>query len=121
MSGDIGAGATKAAVAFAASVAASEDRPPGISPKTCTVVNSACSVMWIKIIFNCKTDGKLGNWSAGYLQLAGGTNSHTVDALEREGLFLTSHDNKAIIAGVAYGGYARKVMSFSNTTVKKKL
>jgi len=31
MSGDIGAGATKAAVALAASVAAAEDRPPGIS------------------------------------------------------------------------------------------
>lgn len=45
MSGDIGAGATKAAVALAESVAASEDRPPGISPKTCTVVNSACSVI----------------------------------------------------------------------------
>lgn len=51
---------------------------------------------------------------AGYLQLAGGTNSHTVDALGSEGLFLTSHDNKATVAGVAYGGYARKVMSFNN-------
>jgi len=30
MSGDIGAGATKAAVALAASVAAAKDRPPGI-------------------------------------------------------------------------------------------
>lgn len=75
MSGDIGAGATTAAVALAASVAAAKDRPPG------------------------------------YLQLAGGTNSHTVDALEREGLFLTPHEGKAIIAGVAYGGYARKVVT----------
>jgi len=46
---------------------------------------------------------------SGYLQLAGGTNNHTVDALEREGLFLTPHEGKATIAGVAYGGYARKV------------
>jgi len=46
---------------------------------------------------------------SGYLQLAGGTNSHTVDALEREGLFLTPHESKATIAGVAYGGFARKV------------
>ncbi|KAG0588613.1 hypothetical protein KC19_2G255900 [Ceratodon purpureus] len=75
MSGDIGAGATKAAVALAESVAASEGRPPG------------------------------------YLQLAGGTNSHTVDALERQGLFLTSDGNKAIVAGVAYGGYARKIVT----------
>lgn len=75
MSGDIGAGATKAAVALAASVAASGNRPPG------------------------------------YIQLAGGTNSHTVDSLKREGLFLTSHHKKAIVAGVAYGGYARKIVT----------
>jgi hypothetical protein len=37
MSGDIGAGATKAAVNLAASVAASGNRPPGISSKTCTM------------------------------------------------------------------------------------
>lgn len=36
MSGDIGAGATRAAVALAARVAASEGCPPGIPPETCT-------------------------------------------------------------------------------------
>lgn len=75
MSGDIGAGATRAAVSLAANVAASKDRPPG------------------------------------YLQLAGGTNAHTVKSLKREGLFQTPHDDDATIAGVAYGGYARKIVT----------
>ena len=49
----------------------------------------------------------------GFLQLAGGTNAHTVDALKREGLFLSAVPEKdATIAGVAYGGYARKVHLF---------
>lgn len=49
MSGDIGAGATRAAVALAASVAASQDRPPGISLRTSTILSSACFVIWIKM------------------------------------------------------------------------
>lgn len=69
MSGDIGKGATKEAVAFAARMVAERSRPPG------------------------------------FLQLAGGTNSHTIDVLKRLGLFQSTS-----ISGVAYGGYARKVV-----------
>lgn len=97
MSGDIGAGATKAAVALAAKVVACSNRPPG------------------------------------FLQLAGGTNAHTMEALKRIGLSWhvyrqdaasggeTEFDTlkevaeqsfeHAAIAGIAYGGYARKVVS----------
>ncbi len=49
---------------------------------------------------------------AGFLQLAGGTNAHTVHALKKEGLFQSPNKpggRDAAIAGVAYGGYARKV------------
>ncbi|XP_028060880.1 uncharacterized protein LOC114264463 isoform X1 [Camellia sinensis] len=90
MSGDIGRGATREAIAFAVHIAADKDRPPG------------------------------------FLQLAGGTNAHTVDGLKRVGLFqattlsmnskdemsmVGSHSSPlALIGGVAYGGYARKIV-----------
>ncbi|KAJ7955236.1 4Fe-4S ferredoxin, iron-sulfur binding [Quillaja saponaria] len=88
MSGDIGRGATKASIAFAVRLAAAEDRPPG------------------------------------FLQLAGGTNAQTVDGLKKEGLFQTSTENlngessrtcshsssHALVGGIAYGGYARKIV-----------
>lgn len=89
MSGDIGRGATREAIAFAVHLAATEDRPPG------------------------------------FLQLAGGTNAHTVTGLKNKGLLQTtacqnSTDkafpsdsprlSHASISGVAYGGYARKIV-----------
>ncbi|GFZ21729.1 hypothetical protein Acr_29g0008910 [Actinidia rufa] len=87
MSGDIGQGATREAIAFAVRLAAAEDRPQG------------------------------------FLQLAGGTNAHTVDGLKREGLFQvatipsdetvlanSSTSLHALVGGVAYGGYARKIV-----------
>ncbi|CAM8927017.1 unnamed protein product [Rhodiola kirilowii] len=84
MSGDIGRGATREATAFAVSLAAAEDCPNG------------------------------------FLQLAGGTNSHTISGLKNVGLFQTtamskistdsSTSSNAIISGVAYGGYARKIV-----------
>ncbi|KAJ0035513.1 hypothetical protein Pint_24346 [Pistacia integerrima] len=90
MSGDIGRGATRESVAFAVLLAAAKDRPPG------------------------------------FLQLAGGTNAHTVDGLKKEGLFQTTSTTKnsgkekltaispstsqSLIGGVAYGGYARKIV-----------
>ncbi|KAK4257911.1 hypothetical protein QN277_007439 [Acacia crassicarpa] len=90
MSGDIGRGATKETIAFAVQMANARDRPPG------------------------------------FLQLAGGTNAHTVDGLKREGLFQTTivtensdyatsrtgsaDSSQALIGGVAYGGYARKIV-----------
>ncbi|KAK2644677.1 hypothetical protein Ddye_019872 [Dipteronia dyeriana] len=83
MSGDIGRGATRESIAFAVQLVAAKDRPPG------------------------------------FLQLAGGTNAHTVAGLKREGLFrksITKHltDEKstanALIGGIAYGGYARKIV-----------
>ncbi|KAJ6718533.1 PHOTOSYSTEM I IRON-SULFUR CENTER-RELATED [Salix purpurea] len=89
MSGDIGRGATRESIAFAARLAAVEDKPHG------------------------------------FFQLAGGTNAHTVEGLKKKGLFQTtlvaenSKDNRsmppstasshALIGGIAYGGYARKV------------
>ncbi|EEF43092.1 uncharacterized protein LOC8258818 [Ricinus communis] len=87
MSGDIGRGATRESIAFAVRLAAAKDKPNG------------------------------------FFQLAGGTNAHTVDGLKREGLFQTtlvsdnSEDNKSmtssphsLIGGIAYGGYARKIV-----------
>ncbi|PWA50416.1 ABC transporter ABCE, Iron-sulfur binding protein LdpA [Artemisia annua] len=55
----------------------------------------------------------------GFLQLAGGTNAHTVDGLRKQDLFQTTKlgenlgsstmsNSNALIGGIAYGGYARK-------------
>ncbi|WVY92829.1 hypothetical protein V8G54_031917 [Vigna mungo] len=89
MSGDIGRGATKESIAFAVQLAKAKERPPG------------------------------------FLQLAGGTNAHTIEGLKKEGLFQTTiseylHDDEsqinssgsphALIGGIAYGGYARKIV-----------
>nr|DAD47539.1 TPA_asm: hypothetical protein HUJ06_017476 [Nelumbo nucifera] len=87
MSGDIGRGATREAIAFAVRLAAVRDRPHG------------------------------------FLQIAGGTNSHTVSGLKKAGLFQTTsisgnwrgemftvNSQQALIGGVAYGGYARKIV-----------
>ncbi|XP_023547405.1 uncharacterized protein LOC111806365 isoform X1 [Cucurbita pepo subsp. pepo] len=86
MSGDIGRGATRETIAFAAHLALSNDRPPG------------------------------------FLQLAGGTNFYTVDGLKKQGLFQSTSTRKdlmnkelssslhALIGGIAYGGYARKIV-----------
>ncbi|CAK7326344.1 unnamed protein product [Dovyalis caffra] len=86
MSGDIGRGATRESIAFAVRLASVKDKP------------------------------------CGFFQLAGGTNAHTVEGLKREGLFQTtlvaknSKDKKsipashALIGGIAYGGYARKIV-----------
>ncbi|XP_061346475.1 uncharacterized protein LOC133292091 isoform X1 [Gastrolobium bilobum] len=90
MSGDIGRGATKESIAFAVQLAKAKERPPG------------------------------------FLQLAGGTNAHTIDGLKKEGLFQTtsiteflddevstissSDSSHALIGGIAYGGYARKIV-----------
>ncbi|KAL3508169.1 hypothetical protein ACH5RR_033551 [Cinchona calisaya] len=90
MSGDIGRGATREAIAFGLRLASARGKPKG------------------------------------FLQLAGGTNAHTVDGLKRERLFQTttiseisdgekrppgsSSSQNALIGGVAFGGYARKVV-----------
>lgn len=89
MSGDIGRGATREAIAFAVRVAAAKDKPHG------------------------------------FLQLAGGTNAHTINGLRKHRLFQTtttssnsedknlrstSPSSKSLIGGVAYGGYARKIV-----------
>ncbi|KAK6254381.1 hypothetical protein SCA6_015686 [Theobroma cacao] len=80
MSGDIGRGATRESIAFAVRLAASRERPPG------------------------------------FLQLAGGTNAHTVDGLKKRGFFQTHITSGApkqlhsLIGGIAYGGYARKIV-----------
>ncbi|KAL6607800.1 hypothetical protein ACP70R_040863 [Stipagrostis hirtigluma subsp. patula] len=85
MSGDIGRGATRETVSFAVHMASMSDRPPG------------------------------------FYQLAGGTNSYTVDCLKKAGLFQsttfpgtatsgTISSQQALIGGIAYGGYARKIV-----------
>ncbi|KAI5446591.1 hypothetical protein KIW84_014431 [Lathyrus oleraceus] len=89
MSGDIGRGATKESIAFAVQLAKAKDRP------------------------------------SGFLQLAGGTNAYTIEGLKKEGLFqttiteyldheessnTTSNPSCALISGIAYGGYARKIV-----------
>ncbi|KAK4354946.1 hypothetical protein RND71_027140 [Anisodus tanguticus] len=89
MSGDIGRGATRDAIAFARKLASAGDNKP-----------------------------------KGFLQLAGGTNGHTVEGLKKR-LFQTTsiHETSkyetipstlcspnALIAGVAFGGYARKIV-----------
>ncbi|KAK9942939.1 hypothetical protein M0R45_008580 [Rubus argutus] len=82
MSGDIGRGATRESIAFALRLAAIKERPRG------------------------------------FLQLAGGTNAHTVDGMRKVGLFQTASFTKntrdenstTMIGGVAYGGYARKIV-----------
>ncbi|MEG4532321.1 circadian clock protein LdpA [Microcoleus sp. D2_18a_D3] len=52
----------------------------------------------------------------GYVQLAGGTNAHTVSKLRAEGLMKDAGKNLSVppvpyIAGVAYGSYARVLLS----------
>ncbi|KAK1411739.1 hypothetical protein QVD17_32433 [Tagetes erecta] len=81
MSGDIGRGATRESIAFARRLAFSNEKPPG------------------------------------FLQLAGGTNAHTVEGLKRLNLFQVPMisesrrcDSNALIGGIAYGGYARKIV-----------
>lgn len=81
MSGDIGAGATRAAVKLGQKV------------------------------LNAKLPG--------YVQLAGGTNDHTVAKLKSEGLLHPRYHpwktppsaHQAYIAGIAYGSYARQVLT----------
>ncbi|ONK78746.1 uncharacterized protein A4U43_C02F21990 [Asparagus officinalis] len=90
MSGDIGRGATREAIAFAARLASRQEKPHG------------------------------------FYQLAGGTNSQTVDSLKSMGLFkamtipghlrgqaavaTSASSQQALIGGIAYGGYARKIV-----------
>lgn len=47
----------------------------------------------------------------GYVQLAGGTNAHTVEKLKTTGLLKNSSNQGRHIAGVAYGSYARVLLS----------
>ncbi|MCT7949189.1 4Fe-4S ferredoxin [Ancylothrix sp. C2] len=47
----------------------------------------------------------------GYVQLAGGTNAHTVEKLKSTGLLKPTSDGKRYIAGVAYGSYARVLLA----------
>lgn len=91
MSGDIGRGATRDAIAFAVRLTSQHEKPHG------------------------------------FYQLAGGTNSHTVDGLKSIGLFkakttpvehsqeqatgaASTNSQQAVIGGIAYGGYARKIV-----------
>lgn len=90
MSGDIGRGATRESIAFALHLAATQERPDGL-----------CKFFYAVSVFNFA----LGIWLlhhfldiAGFLQLAGGTNAHTVDGLKKVGLFQTSSFFSSMIA-----------------------
>lgn len=78
MSGDIGRGATRESIAFAVRLAAARDRPNGLFPVySCKLwtfysTNSFVSIILARI---------------GFLQLAGGTNAHTVTGLRKHDLF----------------------------------
>ncbi|CAN6326761.1 unnamed protein product, partial [Urochloa humidicola] len=85
MSGDIGRGATRETISFAVHMASVSEKPPG------------------------------------FYQLAGGTNSYTIDCLKKTGLFQSTtfpgkettemiSSQQAFIGGIAYGGYARKII-----------
>ena len=141
MSGDIGRGATRETIAFAVRLAAAKDRPHGLCKRSPCLLR-----MHVKFV---SSSGSHLLLPIGFLQLAGGTNAHTVNGLKKEGLFQTvsisgtslflpvssaisslSYSNlhffsgnskdqtllpdsscsaQALIAGIAYGGYARKV------------
>jgi len=47
----------------------------------------------------------------GYVQLAGGTNQHTVSKLKAQGLLQEKGDKTQYVAGVAYGSYARALVA----------
>ncbi|NJM85378.1 MAG: 4Fe-4S ferredoxin, partial [Leptolyngbyaceae cyanobacterium RM2_2_21] len=47
----------------------------------------------------------------GYVQLAGGTNQHTVHKLRSLGLLRSPQSSSPTIAGVAYGSYARSLLT----------
>lgn len=47
----------------------------------------------------------------GYIQLAGGTNDYTVDKLEQSNLLRQDSSQTNTVSGVAYGSYARAVLS----------
>jgi Fe-S-cluster-containing hydrogenase component 2 len=47
----------------------------------------------------------------GYVQLAGGTNSHTVAKLKALGLHQSGNSSTHYVAGVAYGSYARALLA----------
>lgn len=47
----------------------------------------------------------------GYVQLAGGTNRHTVPKLQALNLTKPARDSAPYIAGVAYGSYARSILA----------
>ncbi|BBA79464.1 putative alpha-helical ferredoxin [cyanobacterium endosymbiont of Rhopalodia gibberula] len=47
----------------------------------------------------------------GFVQLAGGTNHHTVSKLREIGLLTSSMSSKLAVSGIAYGSYARSVLS----------
>ncbi len=47
----------------------------------------------------------------GFVQLAGGTNHHTVPKLKAMGLLALSDSSTPVVAGIAYGSYARSLLS----------
>lgn len=89
MSGDIGRGATKETIDFAVHLATAQDRPPGASLdiSTWSKLYSLRICEFLCLPTDCSTT--IFYFFLGFLQLAGGTNAHTVDCLKKVGLFQT--------------------------------
>uniref|UniRef100_A0A2P2LNS4 Uncharacterized protein MANES_15G004200 n=1 Tax=Rhizophora mucronata TaxID=61149 RepID=A0A2P2LNS4_RHIMU len=158
MSGDIGRGTTRESIAFAVHLAAAKVKPPGAHSNSlfCEIV-----VLYAYYLTILSGTGQAPcmccilfhlHLLLGFLQLAGGTNAHTVYGLKTKGLFQTTfitgmpiphdlnyhdpslflgfvliqclikestddmkpigtpHSLHALIGGIAYGSYARKIV-----------
>ena len=90
MSGDIGGGATRASIAFALRLAAAQGRPNGLCGRA-YLFHECCNLsLQTRLCPNHFLD------ISGFLQLAGGTNAHTVDGLRKVGLFRTSSSSSMV-------------------------
>lgn len=106
MSGDIGQGATRETIAFAAQLALSNDRPPGL-----------CTVHVPRGLYSCQFTNKLLVSSSGFLQLAGGTNLHTVDGLKKENLFQSTSTPSKFDTSPIYSFTMPVSQSWSNISI----
>ncbi|KAK6930276.1 Iron-sulfur binding protein LdpA, C-terminal [Dillenia turbinata] len=110
MSGDIGRGATREAVAFAVRVAAATDRPPGfLQLAGGTNLQTVYGLKKVGLFQTLAANGNhimlIGYQSYGHLFLI--DNRLPKDEILR---LVSLCVGDALIGGVAYGGYARKIV-----------
>lgn len=97
MSGDIGRGATRESIAFALRLAAIKERPRGLYRQFAMLSENIIVVFqpwYTNYVFSLNP---LAINMAGFLQLAGGTNAHTVDGMRKVGLFQTASFTSNIV------------------------